>query len=94
MGFNISKETQLQLQNHYKAPWIQNGTRYLDVKISDNSRDLLPNNVLPLMKNKSDCWRKLNLSWWGRLAAIKMNLLPLLLFLFQNLVVHSSQTAK
>lgn len=90
MRFNIHGDLRSELQMLYKVPWTQNGTSYLGIKVSDNSRDLVLKNVLPIkniMRNKMEQWKKLNLSGWGRLATIKMGILPLLLFLFQNLIV-------
>lgn len=36
IGFNIDEETRFELQTVYKTPWLQNGLRYLGIKISDN----------------------------------------------------------
>lgn len=38
------------------------GIKYLGIKISDNSQDLLLNSVLPLknhIRNKVNCWKKI-----------------------------------
>lgn len=50
-------------------------------------------NLLPYMNNLNnqlEHWWKLKISWWGFMAAIKMKILAVLLFLFQNLMVPIS----
>lgn len=52
-------------------------------KMAQNNLTPLINSIRNLLAN----WIKLKLSWMGRVAAIKMVILPRFLFLFQNLLV-------
>lgn len=57
----------------------------------ENPNELLSNNILSYkntLRNMLEGWKNLTLSWWGRLALIKMKVLPGLLFLFQNPIIH------
>lgn len=85
MGLNTEKGLRMKLQALYKISWVQKGTKYLGIKISDNPNELLSNNILSYkstLRNMLEGWKKLTLSWWGRLALIKMKVLPVLSFLF------------
>lgn len=42
--------------------------------------------VINKAKNVLECWSKLRLSWLGRIAATRMNILPKMLFIFQNMI--------
>lgn len=90
MELNIEHMIQSRLRSLYKAEWAQRGVRYLGIKISVDPQDLLVANIVAY-KNKMGTllksWQKLSLSWWRRMAAIKMKILPVLLLQFQNLMI-------
>lgn len=91
MSLNIEEELWAKLHLLSKAPWVQRGIRYLGIKLSDNPSDLLIDNILPFknnLRNMLSSWQKFRISWLGRLAVIKMKILPVLLFLFKNLIIH------
>lgn len=70
---------------------MKKGVRYLWIKISDNPSDMVIDNIVSFknkLMNMLWSWQKLGISWWGRLAVIKMKILLVLLFLFQNLIIH------
>lgn len=51
-------------------------------------KDWLDSNLYPLINNihnQLEEWRKLRLSWFGHIAALKMKILPKFLFIFQNI---------
>uniref|UniRef100_A0A670IQP0 Reverse transcriptase domain-containing protein n=1 Tax=Podarcis muralis TaxID=64176 RepID=A0A670IQP0_PODMU len=64
--------------------------KYLGVWVTPRNIDLLKNNYEPVwkgIKKDLEVWGKLQMSFWGRIAIIKMNVLPRMLFLFQNIPV-------
>ena len=62
--------------------------KYLGVWVTHNHNDLYVANYQPLLANlKQDfeCWDHLPLSLGGRINAVKMNVLPKFLYIFQCL---------
>uniref|UniRef100_A0A8C6XN85 Reverse transcriptase domain-containing protein n=1 Tax=Naja naja TaxID=35670 RepID=A0A8C6XN85_NAJNA len=69
--------------------------KYLGIIISSRFSSLKKDNYDPLIKRISEDlirWNNLNLSFMGRIATVKMNILPKLLFLFQNAPIILNRT--
>lgn len=52
-------------------------------------------NLVPLVKSvqrQLEGWSKVKLSWFGRMAAIKMKILPQFLFLFHSVILKLSKS--
>uniref|UniRef100_A0A670IGN9 Reverse transcriptase domain-containing protein n=1 Tax=Podarcis muralis TaxID=64176 RepID=A0A670IGN9_PODMU len=64
--------------------------KYLGIWITMKNINLMEDNYTNTWKEirkDLDTWNRIKLSWSGRMAAIKMSLLPKLLFLFQNIPI-------
>lgn len=90
-GFGISTQLRAKLPLLTKAKWTDEGVKYLGVSLSKNLSTLDDLNLLPLFQiimNQLANWRKFTLSWFGCLLAIKMRILPKILFYFHNVVME------
>lgn len=94
IGLNVPAEIKDQVGVTVTAPW---GTRvkYLGVWLTDSldSSELLDLNFVPVLKSVQQQlvqWAKLKLSWFGRIAALQMKILPRFIFLFRNLILPIS----
>uniref|UniRef100_A0A8C5QWS4 Reverse transcriptase domain-containing protein n=1 Tax=Leptobrachium leishanense TaxID=445787 RepID=A0A8C5QWS4_9ANUR len=88
LSFAIPQETLLPLQRDYPYDWRKSHITYLGVKIAFSSADLFRYNYQPMLtqlRNLCMNWSKVEVSWAGRIAALKMSLLPKLLYLFRAL---------
>lgn len=86
---NIKREEQEEIKRRSGCE-ISNKVKYLGVEVMGENIDLLRNNYEKLWENiQKDLirWNKLNLSLLGRIATIKMNMLPKLLYLFQTIPI-------
>uniref|UniRef100_A0A670HTD8 Reverse transcriptase domain-containing protein n=1 Tax=Podarcis muralis TaxID=64176 RepID=A0A670HTD8_PODMU len=86
---NLTAQERSQLEQQVDIK-VVNKVKYLGIWLSPKNINLVEDNYNKLwkeMKKDMDTWRRLNLSWTGRMASIKMCILPRLLFLFQNLPV-------
>uniref|UniRef100_A0A670I4H7 Reverse transcriptase domain-containing protein n=1 Tax=Podarcis muralis TaxID=64176 RepID=A0A670I4H7_PODMU len=64
--------------------------KYLGIWVTPKNIDLFKNNyetVWKGVKKDIETWGRLRLSFWGRIATIKMSVLPRILFLFQNIPI-------
>lgn len=100
-GFKLNKrKTKMIVKNMYKdkVEELQRETelevtkrvKYLGVWVTPKNIDLFKNNyeiVWKGIKKDIETWGRLRLSFWGRIATIKMSVLPRILFLFQNIPV-------
>lgn len=74
----------------FRSKWRQKEVRYLGIRISDTSQDLLRDNIVSYihkMRNPLAHGQKLKISWWDRITVVKMKSLSVLLTLFQTLII-------
>uniref|UniRef100_A0A670HV34 Reverse transcriptase domain-containing protein n=1 Tax=Podarcis muralis TaxID=64176 RepID=A0A670HV34_PODMU len=86
---NIRKEGNEKLERTYGIKVVKK-VRYLGIWLTTKNINLIQDNYSATwkeIKRDLETWNRLKLSWRGRMAAIKMNLLPRMLFLFQNIPV-------
>uniref|UniRef100_A0A670IGS1 Reverse transcriptase domain-containing protein n=1 Tax=Podarcis muralis TaxID=64176 RepID=A0A670IGS1_PODMU len=86
---NIRKEDNEKLERMYGIK-VAKKIRYLGIWLTSKNINLIQDNYITTwkeIKKDLETWSRVKLSWRGRMAAIKMNLLPRMLFLFQNIPV-------
>ena len=77
-----------RLQTAFQITWAKSSLKYLGVRLTDRYDTLYAANFLPLLatvKNDLATWTKTAFTWLGRLAVVKMNILPRILFYMQML---------
>lgn len=88
MGLNVGEG----LKSRFHLNRVETeGIRYSGIRYSDIIQDMVEENFLAYintLKNHLGNWQKLKISWWGCMAVIKLKILPGLVFLFQNLMIH------
>ncbi|XP_069507981.1 aquaporin-10 isoform X1 [Ambystoma mexicanum] len=87
--FPLSPATRCPTNTH-SLKWSPDGIRYLGVMVSGNKASLLLNNhdsLLDTMAAKLRFWAKLPISLIGRVAVLKMVILPKLLYIFANVLI-------
>uniref|UniRef100_A0A803KB25 Reverse transcriptase domain-containing protein n=1 Tax=Xenopus tropicalis TaxID=8364 RepID=A0A803KB25_XENTR len=78
------------LKLNFDFQWQTTYLKYLGVKITPNIRDLYKTNYPPLWKKVAEDlekWSKQNISWIGRIHAVKMVILPQVLYYFRTLPI-------
>uniref|UniRef100_A0A803TZ67 Reverse transcriptase domain-containing protein n=1 Tax=Anolis carolinensis TaxID=28377 RepID=A0A803TZ67_ANOCA len=90
---NVSKERQSQIRDitGMKTP---TKIKYLGIYLTTKNSQLLQNNYINKwkeIKNNLKNWSSLKLSLLGRIAVIKSNVLPKMIYLFQNLPIIRNQ---
>lgn len=79
-----------QLNKSFAFKWQPHHIKYLGVKIPADLSRLFIYNFAPLLDSLSgdlSRWSKIPLSWFGKMAAIKMDILPRVLYYFQTLPI-------
>lgn len=87
LGINITDSLKQAISETTSAKWASDTVTYLGVKISKNYNKMTTVNINPVITYIQECcdlWSSYKLSWLGKVAAVKMVLLPKLLFLFLN----------
>lgn len=63
----------------------------VNITLTLTNDGLVQSNLDPLMQDLQQLlekWRRLKLSWFGRISAVKMKIMPRLIFLFRMLVLR------
>uniref|UniRef100_A0A803J808 Reverse transcriptase domain-containing protein n=1 Tax=Xenopus tropicalis TaxID=8364 RepID=A0A803J808_XENTR len=89
-ALNVSLPTLIQqsLQDHYPFKWSKDSIKYLGINIPADQTKLYQLNqhtLLTQITHDLKSWQPLQLSWFGRIGLIKMNILPRLLYQFQTI---------
>lgn len=88
---NIQKNGKEQITRLIKALW-KSTVAYLGIRVASTleTETLINLNLLPIIKdvrNQFESWQKLRISWFGKVAVIKMKVLPRFTHTFQNLIL-------
>lgn len=78
------------LRQNYSFNWSTTSIPYLGIKLTSDPLNLFHSNYLPMLTQLSsllNSWQPLCVSWLGRVAAVKMSLLPKLLYLYRVLPI-------
>uniref|UniRef100_A0A8C5PP48 Reverse transcriptase domain-containing protein n=1 Tax=Leptobrachium leishanense TaxID=445787 RepID=A0A8C5PP48_9ANUR len=95
LGTHLSPTDLTYLRTTYKYDWRAVYLTYLGIKISFSRPTLYRLNYGAMLSTiKELCWRwaRFEFSWLGRIAVIKMSILPKLLYLFRALPVSPHPT--
>lgn len=77
-------------KHNFPFSWENSDISYLGIKLTTNLSDLYAKNFLPLiMSIQADLqkWHLGSFSWLGRIAILKMNILPRILYLLQAIPI-------
>lgn len=91
LNITIPSPTVLRLKENFEFTWSDSKIPYLGVNLAPKIDLLFAANYPPLFKKlESDLtkWAHHGLSWLGRINAIKMTLLPRILYFFRSLSIQ------
>uniref|UniRef100_A0A8C5PNG3 Reverse transcriptase domain-containing protein n=1 Tax=Leptobrachium leishanense TaxID=445787 RepID=A0A8C5PNG3_9ANUR len=91
LSINVPNSTRKSLMQLFKFEWREDYLQYLGVKIPKSPDQLFDLNYKPFLSHVRQLlfkWKKTSLSWIGRMAAIKMSLLPKLLYYFRTIPIR------
>lgn len=96
-ALNVSLPTDvvLTLKRDFHFRWEKSRLKYLGIFLTADSADIYPANfstLLSTITTNLKSWHALHITWFGRCAAVKMNLLPRVLYLMQALPVKLPKT--
>lgn len=87
---NMSGKSKEQLTQMSKIQIVKK-LKYLGIQITTRSPSLKEDNygkLIKQIKQDLEIWAKIQVSMMGRISILKMNTLPKILFLFQNLPIR------
>lgn len=89
LNISLPKDLVTQCQSNFPFVWKQDAITYLGIQLTTHLPDLYTRNFLPLIHTISDVhkWDKPHISWFGRAAILKMNILPRILYLLQTIPI-------
>lgn len=90
LNITLPRETVKLCRSNFPFVWEKSEILYLGIKITTDLKDLYAKNFLPLLRSIQGDLQKWNLgsfSWLGRIAILKMNILPRILYLLQALPI-------
>lgn len=91
LNLSLPHTIQHQCMRDFLFKWQTKSITYLSIQLPANLTNLYSLNHVPLLQSLQQdltSWRTMLLSWFGRAAAIKMNLLPQVLYMLQAIPMH------
>lgn len=88
LNITMPHDMATQLQQTFPFTWVNRFLKYLGIQLAKTHTDLFGANYTPVLTKLSSLltdWSKLHISWIGEIMAVKMSLLPKLLYLFRVL---------
>lgn len=79
-----------KLTSNFNFSWAPGAIRYLGINLMSDISNLFKANYPPMIykcRGELEKWSRCGLSWLGRVHAVKMTLLPRLLYLFRSLPI-------
>lgn len=90
LDISLPKNTLSQLQSTFVFKWQQKAIKYLGIQIPTSLSTLTDLNYMPLLRTihtRLETYDKSNISWFGRMNVVKMDILPKFLYIFQAIPV-------
>lgn len=90
LNITVSLDLLAQLSSNFDFSWAPAALPYLGIKLTPDVNNLFKANYPPMIlkrKGEMEKWSRCGLSWLGRVHAVKMTLLPHLLYLFRSLPI-------
>ncbi|CAH2223510.1 Hypothetical predicted protein [Pelobates cultripes] len=90
LSINLPATQLVNLKSSFPLDWREDHLTFLGTKMTKNPMSLFKTNYQPLLetfKSLLSSWEGKYLSWVGRIAAIKMSLLPKLQYLYRTLQI-------
>uniref|UniRef100_A0A803J5Q1 Reverse transcriptase domain-containing protein n=1 Tax=Xenopus tropicalis TaxID=8364 RepID=A0A803J5Q1_XENTR len=91
LPINLQPQLLQTLKQTYKFEWKEKTITYLGIKIPKDPEMMFSMNYTPLQKKLQKdyhSWRSQNISWWGRITTVKMNVLPRILYIFRTVQIQ------
>uniref|UniRef100_A0A8C5QS28 Reverse transcriptase domain-containing protein n=1 Tax=Leptobrachium leishanense TaxID=445787 RepID=A0A8C5QS28_9ANUR len=80
----------VDLKTQYSFDWRSESIKYLGIFLTKNRSSIVKHNYLPLLQSivkQLQSWHSVDLSWLGRMASLKMSILPQILYYFRNVPI-------
>uniref|UniRef100_A0A8C5MWS0 Reverse transcriptase domain-containing protein n=1 Tax=Leptobrachium leishanense TaxID=445787 RepID=A0A8C5MWS0_9ANUR len=90
LPINIAASSLSSLRSKYPFDWRSTSLKYLGISLSKSRGTILRENFTPLLNSieaQLSKWSTIDSSWLGRMAAMKMCILPQILYYFRNIPV-------
>lgn len=96
MNLSIPQAEAEELQRRFLFTWTQKDIFYLGIRLAPTLEQTIALNYKSLLTQTAlllDTWARLKLAWVGRIAAVKMSVLPRILYIFQTIPMQPPPTA-
>lgn len=90
LNISIPDKQLNEIQSRFPFKWAEESITYLGINLTTSYNTLYKNNypkLFSFLKAEMTSWKKMNISWVGRINTIKMNILPKTLYFFRSLPI-------
>lgn len=94
LNITIPKEEQLSIQPKFPFVWCKEGLGYLGIKLTASLGTMFEANYIPALNKIRKHLKNLRykpFSWIGRINALKINILPRIIYIFQMIPITVAQ---